>query len=157
MKADAARTFLMAIATMVISVIPTWRTQHEAYIQARLKLLTSLEEESILAALVADHAIRHDTTIETYHDPRYFITFDITASQPLDLPDEEKRDEKPPDPAAALSPLRTQPRDADGGIVPKHGSLLVEETLGLARDDPVEAEPVTQMFAGEGEVFVLHV
>ena len=57
MKADTARTFLLAIATMVISVIPTWRTQHEAYIQARLKLVTSLEEETILAAMVADHAV----------------------------------------------------------------------------------------------------
>ena len=46
--------------------------------------------------------------------------------------------------------------DTDGRVLPKHGSLLVEETLGLARDDPVEAEPVTQMFAGEGEVFALH-
>ena len=63
MKADAARTFLLAIATMVISVIPTWRTQHEAYIQARLKLVTSLEEETILAAMVADHAARHNTAL----------------------------------------------------------------------------------------------
>ena len=46
MKADTARTFLMAIITMVISVIPTWRTQHEAYIQARLKLVTPLDEET---------------------------------------------------------------------------------------------------------------
>ena len=73
MKADTARTFLMAIITMVISVIPTWRTQHEAYIQARLKLVTSLEEETILAAMVADHAARHNTVIETYHDPRYCV------------------------------------------------------------------------------------
>ena len=84
MKADAARTFLLAIATMVISVIPTWRTQHEAYIQARLKLVTSLEEETILAAMVADHAARHNTAIETYHDPRYFLMFNIAESIVLD-------------------------------------------------------------------------
>ena len=68
MKADTARTFLLAIATMVISVIPTWRTQHEAYIQARLKLVRSLEEETILAAMVADHATQ---TLDMYvtHEP----------------------------------------------------------------------------------------
>ena len=55
MKADSARRFLATIVTLAIATIPTWRTQHEAYISWRLQLLTRLEQETILAALIEDH------------------------------------------------------------------------------------------------------
>ena len=56
MKADSARRFLATIITLAIATIPTWRTQHEAYISWRLQLLTRLEQETILAAMIEDRS-----------------------------------------------------------------------------------------------------
>ena len=63
MKDDAARKFLASILTLVITAIPTWQSQHEAYIAARLKLITRLQKETILAALINDHERRHGQKI----------------------------------------------------------------------------------------------
>ena len=80
MKDDAARKFLASILTLVITAIPTWQSQHAAYIAARLKLITRLQKETILAALINDHERRHGQKITTYHDPRYFLLFELSAN-----------------------------------------------------------------------------
>ena len=80
MKDDSARKFLASILTLVITAIPTWQSQHEAYIAARLNLITRLEKETILAALIDDHERRHGQKITTYHDPRYYMVFVIEDS-----------------------------------------------------------------------------
>ena len=105
MKAEDVRNFLATIVTIAIAAIPTWRTQHEAYIRARLKLITGLEEETILAALIADHNTRHATRIVTYHDPRYFLMFEI---------DDDPVDAQAPTLATSATPTRAQPRATNG-------------------------------------------
>ena len=80
MKDDSARKFLASILTLVITAITTWQSQHEAHIAARLKLITRLQKETILAALINDHERRHGQKITTYHDPRYYMVFVIEES-----------------------------------------------------------------------------
>ena len=84
MKDDSARKFLASILTLVITAIPTWQSQHEAYIAARLKLITRLQKETILAALINDHERRHGQKITTYHDPRYYMVFVLEDHEPAE-------------------------------------------------------------------------
>ena len=109
MKADSARRFLATIVTLAIATIPTWRTQHESYISWRLQLITKLEQETVLAALIEDHNSRHPTRILTYHDPRYFLMFELGPS------------DRPPDATAGTTTPSAQPRAPNGRFTSRTG------------------------------------
>ena len=111
MKADSARRFLATMMTLAIATIPTWRTQHESYISWRLQLLTRLDQETILAALIEDHNSRHPTRILTYHDARYFMMFELAPS------------DRPPDTTAGTTTpsASSQPRASNGQFTRRTG------------------------------------
>ena len=97
-------------ADFAFAVIPG-PSNWEVDVSWRLQLLTRLDQETILAALIEDHNSRHPTRILTYHDARYFMMFELAPS------------DRPPDATAGTTTpsVSSQPRASNGQFTRRTG------------------------------------
>ena len=97
LKAADVRTLMSKVTVLMIACIPTWETQHEAYSKSRSALLSDLENETLLTAMVEDYEETRNCNVGVYDDNLHYLKL---------VPSDDPKDVTPEDSTAA-SPAAT--------------------------------------------------
>ena len=84
LKAADVRTLMSKVTVLMIACIPTWETQHEAYSKSRSALLSDLENETLLTAMVEDYGETRNCNVGVYDDNLHYLKL-VPSDDPKDV------------------------------------------------------------------------